>query len=38
VAVDPDAVHYLRTGQPRLARRPWWRRAVARSSESAADN
>lgn len=29
VAVDPDVVHYLRTGQPRLARRPWWRRAVA---------
>lgn len=29
VAVDPDVVHYLRTGQPRLARQPWWRRAAA---------
>ncbi|NBB93488.1 MAG: potassium transporter TrkA [Gammaproteobacteria bacterium] len=29
VAVDPDVVHYLRTGQTRLANRPWWRRAVA---------
>lgn len=27
VAVDHDVVHYLRTGQPRLARRPWWHRA-----------
>jgi len=29
VAVDHDVVHYLRTGEPRLARRPWWRKAVA---------
>ncbi|WP_376693531.1 NAD-binding protein [Wenzhouxiangella sp. EGI_FJ10409] len=29
VAMDPDVAHYLRTGQARLARRPWWRRAVA---------
>jgi Trk K+ transport system NAD-binding subunit len=28
VAVDPDVVHYLRTGQPSLVRRPWWRRAA----------
>src|SRR5699024_7571082 len=33
VAVDPGAVHYLRTRQPRLARHPWWRRAAARSPE-----
>lgn len=29
VAVDADVVHYLRTGEPRLARRPWRRRAAA---------
>lgn len=29
IAYDVDVVHYLRTGQPRLARRPWWRRAAA---------
>ncbi|WP_376695383.1 NAD-binding protein [Wenzhouxiangella sp. EGI_FJ10305] len=29
VAVDHDVVNYLQTGQPRLARRPWWRKAVA---------
>lgn len=29
VAVDPDVVHYLCTGEPRLARNPWWRRAAA---------
>ncbi|MDZ7790060.1 MAG: NAD-binding protein [Xanthomonadales bacterium] len=29
VAVDPDIVHYLQTGEPRLARKPWWRRASA---------
>lgn len=28
VALDPDIVHYLQTGQPRLARKPWWRRAA----------
>jgi len=28
VAVDHDVVHYLQTGQPSLARRPWWRKAV----------
>lgn len=38
VAVDPDAVHYLRTGETRLARSPWWRRAVARSSEPTSDS
>jgi Trk K+ transport system NAD-binding subunit len=32
VAVDYDVVHYLRTGQPRLARRPWWRKAMPASS------
>lgn len=31
VAVDHDVVHYLRTGQPRLARRPWGRRAVGQA-------
>lgn len=29
VATDQDVVDYLRTGQPSLARRPWWRRAVS---------
>ncbi|MFW5927088.1 MAG: NAD-binding protein, partial [Wenzhouxiangella sp.] len=28
IAFDADVVHYLRTGQPRLVRRPWWRRAL----------